>query len=350
MITRDNELNMDFGLNVLFDGGKYRLVMAQSNDEYPIGGLICEYMRLAPTDIKLIILACDGLEKAVTTDNYPEVFLQFHKKVNQEFPPVISTMIALEFMNSADDWFKAVRENRIDEYMNALDNNSYDSVKEFIFEGTGCEEFGGDTVLQILLTSYYAFAEKYALTKAMFNQLMESDDNDDEAHARGIEMFAAMYGEHMDMQHIDYRLILTENGFESLYTIKSSFSLLIFDMAHIVNTDAKIGKCKNCGHYFVPEGRSDSVYCSYPLRDNKDKTCKDVGAQVTRANKEKNDAATREYRKVYMRCKMATNRHPDDKAAADRFKRLTEEVQEWRNKMADGSASTEEFLEWLKQF
>lgn len=45
MITREDELNIDFGLNTIFDGGKYRLVMAQSDDEYPIGGLICEYIQ-----------------------------------------------------------------------------------------------------------------------------------------------------------------------------------------------------------------------------------------------------------------------------------------------------------------
>ena len=48
-----------------------------------------------------------------------------------------------------------------------------------------------------------------------------------------------------------------------------------------------------------------------------------VGAQVTRANKEKNDAATKEYRKVYMRYKMMTNRHPEDAAAAEKFEQLT---------------------------
>ena len=135
VITRDDELNIDFGLNTIFDGSKYRLVMAQSDDEYPIGGLICEYMRLTPMDIKDVLLSCDGLEKEGTTDNYLDTFLQFHEKVNKEFPPVISTMIVLEFMNSADDWFKAVRENRIQEYLGLFDN-SYDSVKKYIFENT----------------------------------------------------------------------------------------------------------------------------------------------------------------------------------------------------------------------
>lgn len=349
MITREDELNIDFGLNTIFDGNKYRLIMAQSDDEYPIGGLICEYMRLTPTDIKDVILSCDGLEKEGSTDNYLDTFLQFHENVNKEFPPVISTMIVLEFMNSADDWFKAVRENHVQKYLGLFDN-SYDSVKKYIFENTGCDKVGGDTVLQILLTSYCSFADKYIVTKAMFNQIMESNDTDDESHTRGVEAFAAMYGSHMDMQHIDYRLILTEKGFESLYTIKSSFSLLIFDMAHAINTETNIVKCKNCGHYFVPEGRSDAVYCSYPLRENKEKTCKDVGAQVTRANKEKNDAVTKEYRKVYMRYKMTTNRHPEDAAASERFEQLTSEVREWRNKMAHGTATTDEFLAWLAQF
>ena len=349
MITREDELNMDFGLNVLFDGNKYRLVMSQSDDEYPIGGLLCEYMRLAPADVKPIIMSCDGLEKPGTADNFADTFFQFHEKINAELPPVISTMIALEFMNSAEDWFKAVRENRVTEYLQLFDS-SYDSVRQYIFEDTGCEGVGGDTVLQIILTSYLAFADKYVLTKGMFLQIARDDDSDDEAYTKGIEAFTAMYGQFMDMQHIDYRLILTEDGFESLYTIKSSFSLLIFEMAHVINTDAKIVKCKNCGNYFVPEGRSDAVYCSYPLRDNKDKTCKDVGAQVTRANKEKNDTATKEYRRVYMRYKMKMSRHPEDKEAAAKFDQFTKEVQIWRNRMVNGQATADEFVEWLQQF
>lgn len=349
MITREDDLNMGFGLNTTFDGAKYRLVMAQSTDEYPIGGLICEYMRLTPMDIKSVIMSCEGLEKEGATDNYMDTFFDFHKKINNEFPPVISTMIALEFMNAGEDWFKSVREKRIEEYLSMF-ANSYDSVKNYIFENTGIDQPGGDTVLQIMLTSFLSFSEKYILTKGLFNQIMESDEIEDEAHSKGIEAFVSMFGSYMDMQHIDYRLILTDNGFESLYTIKSSFSLLIFDMAHCINTDANIVKCKNCGHYFVPEKRSDAVYCTYPLRDNKAKTCKDVGAQNTRANKEKNDASTKEYRKVYMRLKMATNRHPEDAETAEKLERLTGEIHEWRNKLAHGIASLPEFMDWLNQF
>ena len=183
----------------------------------------------------------------------------------------------------------------------------------------------------------------------MFTQIMESDEIQDENHQRSIELLYAMYGTYMDAQHIDYRLILTEKGFESLYTFETTISMMLFEMAQCINTDANIVKCKNCGHYFVPEGRSDSVYCSYPLDDNKEKSCKDVGAQITRANKEKTDILTREYRKVYMRYKMSMSRHPDDPALEEKFHRLTNEFKMRRAEIMSGESTTEEVLEWLSE-
>lgn len=80
------------------------------------------------------------------------------------------------------------------------------------------------------------------------------------------------------------------------------------------------------------------------------KTCKEIGAQVTRANKEKNDVATKEYRKVYMKYKMITIRHPEDREGKKTFDRLVEEVKSWRKNMVNGTVTTEEFLEWLSGF
>ena len=92
------------------------------------------------------------------------------------------------------------------------------------------------------------------------------------------------------------------------------------------------------------------MYCTYPFQDNKGKSCKDVGAKVTRAKKERNDIATKEYRRAYMRCIMAMKRHPEDSAVAEKFARLTEEVKSWRDKLDSEQATTEEFLKWLSGF
>ena len=298
-------------------------------------------------DLKQFIMSCDGLELPGTTDNFISSFMQLQEKMTDGLYPVVGTMVVVEFMNTAEDWFDAVRTNRVEEFLNRLNTDSYDSIRDFILEGTDIKEFGGDTVLQLMLTCYFAFASTYVIVKHMFTQIMESNEVQDEKHDRTIELLYAMYGTYMDAQHIDYRLILTEKGFESLYTLETSISLLLFEMAHCINTEANIVKCKNCGNYFVPEGRSDAVYCSYPLRDNKEKTCKDVGAQVTRANKEKTDVLTREYRKVYMRYKMATTRHPDDSKLASQFERLTSEFKIRNAEIMSGESTTEEVLDWL---
>src|SRR5699024_11356250 len=71
---------------------------------------------------------------------------------------------------------------------------------------------------------------------------------------------------------------------------------------------SKFVKCKNCGNYFVPVGRSDSVYCGYPSPQDKTKECREVGANATRAKKMKNDVLTQEYRRLYMRLKMEIGR------------------------------------------
>ena len=115
------------------------------------------------------------------------------------------------------------------------------------------------------------------------------------------------------MQHIDFRFLATaEKGLESLYTIKTSMSLLLFEMANAQQVDQQFVKCSNCGQIFVLEGRSDTIYCNYPSPQNKNKSCREIGAQVARANKEKSDIVTKEYRKAYMRHKMMIKRHPAD--------------------------------------
>lgn len=348
MITKEYQPNIDPGLTIAFDGKKYMLLANDEFTEYPIGSLICEYMRLFPDQLKKIIMSCDGLDESVTVESIEAVFKQLQTKLHATFPPVIAIMVELELTNTLADWFKSVREDRIKEFLEFFDTSGYESISEYILKDTNVSAYGGDTVLQLLLTCYFSFSKTYVVTKAMFLRVIGNSNDKDEDNA--VSALAAMYGAYFGMQHIDYRIVATKQGLESLYTIKTSLSLLIFEMAQCMNTGAKIIKCKHCGNYFVPKGNANSVYCSYPVRDNRGKTCKDVGAQVTRANKEKSDIATKEYRKVYMRYKMIVRRHPEDKEAADQFAKLKSEVKTWREKLETGSSETEEFLKWLHQF
>ena len=52
-----------------------------------------------------------------------------------------------------------------------------------------------------------------------------------------------------------------------------SFIIELFELTSIENIEIK--KCKNCGKFFVPEKRSDELYCNNIFEN--DKTCKEVG-------------------------------------------------------------------------
>lgn len=157
----------------------------------------------------------------------------------------------------------------------------------------------------------------------MFSHIL-GDSTDTEQREKVLKMYDDLYGNLMDMQHIEYRVISTaEKGLESFFTIKTSLSLLLFEMANAQKIDVSFIKCENCKNIFVPEGRCDAIYCSYPSPQNEQKSCKEVGAQIARANKEKTDIVTGAYRKMYMRYKMATQRHPHDKGKRLLFEKLT---------------------------
>lgn len=121
-------------------------------------------------------------------------------------------------------------------------------------------------------------------------------------------------------------------------------------MAHCDEQNVTFVKCANCGRYFVPDGRKDMIYCPYPASFNSTKTCREIGAQRAFANKAKKDAVTGQYRKLYMRFQMNVKRHPGDSKAYHDFCRLTDEMKSWRKKLKEGSATSEECLEWLNSF
>lgn len=341
---------MDYGLSVLYNNGKtYTLVGDGKVKEYPVGGLLCEFCRLAPTELKDIILDCPGLNLEANPDTLLEALMAFQKKLFDKYDPVIAIMVLVEFMTTISEWFQAIRQGSEENYSSIFRDGS-DEIREFIFRDTPYTTGGRETVLQMLLSAYIHFADIYSTVKLVFYQIVGYYGEDNKTRNNILAGFGHFYSTFIQMQHIDFRIVVTDSGFESMYTIKSSISLLLFDMANSINQEANFKKCPNCEFIFVPDGRSDTVYCSYPSPQNKAKTCREVGAQVARANKEKCDSVTREYRKAYMRLKMKTKRHPGDKDSWEQFNRLTQGMKDWKEMLDQGTATTDDFMNWIAQF
>ena len=334
-------MEMD-GLVVNFDGDK-NVIMYQGLKEYPIGGMIAEYARLHPTDLKEIILSYSRVEEKTSENGLCEFFPWFIQELESQFGTVTAIIVTFELMDFVADTFK-MDKNDLDNIFKKIKKE--DKVGQFIFEGSGYDETGNSSNKQLLLSAYYWWSNCYVAFKHSFLMLASEEEYEENQ----VNAFWSMFGENIDFQHIDFRIANYNGKFHSLYTIKSSMSLLLFEAAHCIDKNIIFKKCANCGHYFVPEGRIDAIYCGYPSPQDKNKICKDIGAQITRANKEKNDLATKEYRRVYMKYKMITLRHPENREAKKIFEKLTSEVKIWRKKMNNGIVTTEKFLEWLKDF
>ena len=337
---------MDIGLNVEFDGKKNIVMEGSIIKEYPIGGMACEYARLHPTQIKPLIMENPYFNDIDLKENGCHALMSLYEACLEKFGVVAAVMILTDFSNFMADL------NRTDaeELKGLLDplNEDRDTnqVKMFILEDTGVEEFGISTIGQTMLTAYAAYADSYVVFKHSFNMLASGEEYEEDQ----VMAFWGLYASNTDFQHIDFHIMFFDDAFHSIYTVKSSLSLILFEAAHAMDAQTKFVKCKNCGNYFVPMGRSDSVYCGYPAPQDETKECRDVGANATRAKKMKNDVLTQEYRRLYMRLKMAVKRHPDDEKAQERLQELTEGMKIRRKQKEEGSLSPDTILEWIASF
>lgn len=334
---------MDVGLNVDFDGKKNIVMEGDIINVYPVGGMVCEYARLRPTEIKPLIMENPYFHDTDLNGNGSYALMSLYEICLAKFGVVTAVMILTDFSTFIADF---IRENE-EELKGpiALMNGDKDTsqVKSFILEKTGFDEFGIGTIGQTLLSAYAAYADSYVAFKHSFNMLVSGEEYEEDQ----VMAFWGLYATNTDFQHIDFHIMFFDDSFHSIYTIKSSISLILFEAAHAMDANTKFVKCKNCGNYFVPVGRSDSVYCGYPAPQDETKECRDVGANVTRVKKMKNDVLTKEYRRLYMRLKMAVKRHPDDVALHDRFMELTEGMKVRKKQKEEGTISTDGILEWL---
>lgn len=58
-------------------------------------------------------------------------------------------------------------------------------------------------------------------------------------------------------------------------------------------------KCGLCGRYFLLEASAYSAFCTRPTKDNRKKTCRDLGHRKTYADKVNNDPILKTYTKAY---------------------------------------------------
>lgn len=109
-----------------------------------------------------------------------------------------------------------------------------------------------------------------------------------------------------------------------------------------------IKKCENCGKYFVPFNRSDTLYCDRFAPQDNNKTCKEYGASKTYLENLKNDKAKGLFRKIYMAKQMLAKRNPDSPEYAESFEKYKTQSKQWKAEVKAGTKTEQEYIDWLK--
>ncbi|MBP3831358.1 MAG: hypothetical protein ILA02_03180 [Clostridia bacterium] len=107
-----------------------------------------------------------------------------------------------------------------------------------------------------------------------------------------------------------------------------------------------IKKCQNCGMYFIPNAKSDEIYCDYPKENSK--TCRELGAFQSYTERLKQNKAMGEYRRTYQQKFMQVRKDKENKKLAKDFESWKKQAKAKINDMKKGKLTENEVYEWIK--
>ena len=123
--------------------------------------------------------------------------------------------------------------------------------------------------------------------------------------------------------------------FDDVYT---RMDIIHLSLIAIASTEQALRKCKLCKKYFVPENRSDELYCRFPNESRDYKPCKDVYKRIAQDERERNNEPLQLNKRIYNRL-----RNRSEKELELYIERREEAKKKYKN---DEAA----YLNWLREY
>lgn len=115
----------------------------------------------------------------------------------------------------------------------------------------------------------------------------------------------------------------------------------------LIKNNTPIYICKNCGNYFIPSSKKNTLYCNNIFEHGK--TCQEIGAMVTYNEKLKKDEINLLYRKTLSAKKMLANRNPDIPMYLEKYEQWKKEANKFKQDIKLGKKTEEEFKNWIEE-
>jgi len=126
--------------------------------------------------------------------------------------------------------------------------------------------------------------------------------------------------------------------------LPTGWALMRFELMKMITQGVVIKECANCRRYFILDGRSDIEYCSRPLTDQPEKTCKDIGALNKYMDKVNADPIRKEYHRAYKR---NHSRLRVGSMTQTEFLEWSDKAQAKRDQCIAGKMDKDKFFEWI---
>lgn len=128
------------------------------------------------------------------------------------------------------------------------------------------------------------------------------------------------------------------------HTIESACFITLLEL---IKNDTPIYICKNCGKYFIPSSKKNTLYCDNIYEHGK--TCQEIGAMITYNEKLKKDEINALYRKTLSAKKMLANRNPDIPMYLEKYEKWKEEANKFKDDIKQGLKTQEDFKNWIEE-
>lgn len=154
---------------------------------------------------------------------------------------------------------------------------------------------------------------------------------------------------HCSMQSFDYRVLQGENGHPILcdrVEFPDLESFLFYDLFHGIQRNHFPKQCQNCGKFFLLQGGQYYSYCDKPVRENPEKTCRDVGARKRYDEKCKTDPIWQTYNRAY---KAHYARYMKKKMTVSEFEVWSSMASELRDQAIEGKLPFETYYTEIRK-
>ena len=302
------------GIDVYYENKKEMpniIFFSNNNQEYyNTGAMLFEAIRdeaiyLLTDKVENMIKAFPDYEVALTPESITACFKWLYETVEDENLPVVTELFRSGFSDILRDMLGHVNSvdalNCVGDFFMVCYEDFFSQIQTF--------------AVFVDCISAYASGNADDFQKEVAEAFVITEENYDE-----------YYAQKCNVRHIKGQVCVKTHNITNL------LQLLVFEICRLKKEGKILKQCANCGRYFIPVKRRDSIYCHEQSPQKPEKLCCEIGPQIKRIERRKNNPNEHNYHNSTCRLHNAIRRAKKNEDVDTRYykEQLEKEVGKYR--------------------